>query len=105
MKGGQDRFWLSGSDHQHQKCWIWAAPEISKVQEHLWAANEPDSNGQEDCSLLITDRLADVNCNRMQGFLCKRRRGYYPELPTLLDVYAVELESAYCKANADAPQK
>ena len=68
--------WVSGTDKNHEDCWVWATPVISRVDEAVWASDEPNnSGGNENCMDLKETGYWYINddpCTSEYMYLCKR---------------------------------
>ena len=78
---------MSGTDENHEGCWVWAAPEISYMEGDYWSQSEPNNMGEaEHCSAMYrvsNFKLADIYCKRKFPFLCKRRHGEFTQIAAL----------------------
>ena len=70
-----NNIWTSGTDENHEACWVWATPVISTVHSGNWHTGEPNNkNNKEHCLTMgryRSLRYIDLPCNNAQQFLCK----------------------------------
>ena len=90
--GPWDFMFTSGTDENHEGCWVWAAPQVSKfLLPGNWRPGEPDNRfaGQNCMVILKTSQIDfdDINCNYKSAFLCQRPNDEsIISLPTLSEV-------------------
>ena len=84
--------WVSGTDENHEGCWVWAAPRVSKfVLSGNWRPGEPDNMLAIQHCLGILNTLqidfADLKCRYSTEFLCQGPNDEsIISLPTLSEV-------------------
>ena len=95
MPGRWDAFWTSGTDENHNGCWIWAAPVIGPLTYINWAKGEPDNDeANQNCLSIGREddfQYFDQVCGRDNQFLCKRPTDAKVNTVSSLDQHNISL--------------